>query len=152
RAIATSIGVQVAVNNIQGSMASTLGGYNRRRDDWKFQADSARAELAQQDKQITVAEIRKAIAERELSNQALQIENSKAVGQFLQDKFTNQELYDWMIGQITTVYFQAYQLAYDLAKKAERCYQAELGITNTSFIQFGYWDSLRKGLMSGDKL
>ncbi|MFM7441171.1 MAG: hypothetical protein ACKO2V_21675, partial [Snowella sp.] len=42
--------------------------------------------------------------------------------------------------------------AYDLAKKAERCYRFERGITNSNFIQFGYWDSLRKGLMSGERL
>jgi hypothetical protein len=30
--------------------------------------------------------------------------------------------------------------------------QQELGIEDTSFIQFGYWDSLKKGLLSGEKL
>ena len=58
-----------------------------------------------------------------------------------------------MIGQISTVYFQSYQLAYDLAKKAEQCYQYELGeFGNSNFIQFGYWDSLKKGLLSAEKL
>ena len=37
-------------------------------------------------------------------------------------KFTNKELYDWMVGQIEQTYFQAYQLAYTMAKAAERCY------------------------------
>jgi hypothetical protein len=57
-----------------------------------------------------------------------------------------------MQGEISTIFFQSYQLAYDLAKKAERCYRFERGITNSNFIQFGYWDSLRKGLMSGERL
>jgi hypothetical protein len=57
-----------------------------------------------------------------------------------------------MVAQISTVYFQAYQLAFDMAKKAEKCYQHELGIANSNIIQFGYWDSLKKGLLSGDKL
>jgi hypothetical protein len=70
----------------------------------------------------------------------------------MHSKYTNQELYDWMIGQISQVYFQSYQLAYDLAKRAEKCFQYELGVENTSYIQFGYWDSLRKGLLSGEKL
>jgi receptor-binding and translocation channel-forming TcA subunit of Tc toxin/ABC toxin-like protein/neuraminidase-like protein len=152
KAISTAIGVGVAVNNIQGTMASTLGGYDRRRDDWKFQADTAKAELAQIDRQIAASEVRQAIAEHELANQNLQIEHAKELHAFMTGKFTNRDLYDWMIGQIATVYFQAYQLAYDLAKKAERCYRHELGIPVTSFIQFGYWDSLRKGLMAGEKL
>jgi hypothetical protein len=57
-----------------------------------------------------------------------------------------------MISQVSTIYFQAYQLAFDMAKKAERCYQYELGITTSNFIQPLYWDSLKKGLLSGDKL
>jgi Tc toxin complex TcA C-terminal TcB-binding domain len=50
------------------------------------------------------------------------------------------------------VYFQSYQLAYDLAKRAERCFRFELGLQDSSYIQFGYWDSLKKGLLSGEKL
>jgi hypothetical protein len=152
KAISTGIGVGVALNNVQGTMASTLGGYDRRRDDWKFQADSAKAELAQIDRQIASGELRVAIAEHELANQKRQIDNARQLHEFITSKFTNRDLYDWMIGQIATVYFQAYQLAYDLAKKAERCYRHELGIPVTSFVQFGYWDSLRKGLMAGEKL
>ena len=36
-----------------------------------------------------------------------------------------------------------------LGQKAERCYKFELGIDNT-FIGFGYWDNLKKGLQSAD--
>jgi hypothetical protein len=57
-----------------------------------------------------------------------------------------------MIGQVSSIYFQSYQLAYDMSKKAERCMQYELGVENTGFIQFGYWDNLKKGLLSGDRL
>jgi hypothetical protein len=152
RAVGSFLGIFAGINNTIGTMASTLGSYDRRRDDWKFQADSALKELAQLDKQISAAAIRVAISEKELSNHDLQIDNSKEIDEFMKSKYTNQELYDWMIGQISTVYFQSYQLAYDLAKKAEICYRYELGISNTSFIQFGYWDSLKKGLLSGDKL
>src|SRR5678816_638005 len=56
-----------------------------------------------------------------------------------------------MIGQISKVYFQCYQIAYDLAKRAEKNFQYELG-TTTNFIQFGYWDSMKKGLLAGEQL
>ena len=109
-------------------------------------------EIEQADKQIAAAEIRLAIAERELENHDLQIENAKEVDDFMRDKFTNRELYDWMVGQISGVYFQSYQLAYDVAKRAERAYRHELGLRDSSFIQFGYWDSLKKGLLAGERL
>jgi hypothetical protein len=57
-----------------------------------------------------------------------------------------------MVGQVSDIYFQAYQLAYDMARRTERAFQFELGLTQSSFIQFGYWDSLKKGLLAGEKL
>jgi hypothetical protein len=67
-------------------------------------------------------------------------------------KFSSESLYGWMESQLAGLYFSAYQLAYDLAKKAERAYQFELGDSSTSFVQFGHWDNLRKGLLSGERL
>ena len=69
----------------------------------------------------------------------------------MRSKYTNQELYEWMIGQISSVYFKAYQLAFDVAKKAERCFGHELG-SDATFLSFGYWDSLKKGLMTAEAL
>lgn len=57
-----------------------------------------------------------------------------------------------MLSQISSIYFNAYQLAYDMSKRAEKSFQYELGLMESSYIQYGHWDSLRKGLMSGDKL
>lgn len=92
------------------------------------------------------------IAEKELDDHVLQIENAKATDTFMRSKYTNQELYQWQVGQISGVYFQSYRLAYDLAKRAERCFRFELGLQDSSHINFGYWDSLKKGLLSGEKL
>jgi hypothetical protein len=152
-AISNYLGIYAAINNAQGSMAATLGGFKRRMDDWQFQTNSTEKELQQVEKQILSNEIKLAIAEKELQNHQLQIDNSKESDEFMRSKFTSQQLYDWMIGQLSTVYFQSYQLAFDLAKKAEQCYRHETGeYGKTSFIQFGYWDSLKKGLLSAEKL
>ncbi len=71
---------------------------------------------------------------------------------FLRTKFTNEDLYDWMISKISGVFFQCYQMAYDLAKRAEACFRFELGLTDSDYIQFGYWDNLKQGLLSGEQL
>lgn len=134
------------------SIASTIAGYERRQDDWDFQKDLAVKEIEQIDKSISAGELRIAIAEKELENHTLQIENAKATDAFMRSKYTNQELYIWQVGQISGVYFQSYKLAYDLAKRAERSFRFELGVQDSSYIQFGYWDSLKKGLLSGEKL
>ena len=64
----------------------------------------------------------------------MQIENAEEVNTFMKDKFTNRELYNWMVSRISTIYFQSYQMAYDIAKRAEKTYQQELGDFNGSFI------------------
>ncbi|WP_407562915.1 neuraminidase-like domain-containing protein [Streptomyces sp. 184] len=136
----------------QASVAQTQGGFQRRAEDWAFQADQARLEGAQLDRQTAAAEIRHAIAERELDNHDRQREQAREVADFLKGKFTSAELYDWMVGQLSTTYFQAYQLAYDVAKRAERSWRHELGVADSAFVTFGYWDSLHKGLLAGDRL
>src|SRR5262249_23533666 len=121
--------------------------------EWQFQANLAKAELTQIDSQIKAATIRQKIAELDLANHDLQIANTQAVDDLMHSKFTNQELYDWMVGQVSSIYFQAYQLAYELAKRAEAAYRFELGITDAHFfVTFGYWDNLRQGLLAGERL
>ncbi|HEX5553392.1 MAG TPA: neuraminidase-like domain-containing protein, partial [Chitinophagaceae bacterium] len=134
------------------SLASTVAGYTRRTDEWKFQLTLANKELEQIDKQILAAQIRLDIANKDVKNQQLQIDNAKAADDFMHSKFTNEDLYNWMITQISTVYFQAYNLAYTTAKKAEQCFRYELGLSDSTYISFGYWNSLKKGLLSGEQL
>jgi len=150
-AIGKGLGIFSAIASYEASRASILGGYDRRFTDWKLQERLANLELKSIDKQILAAEIRREIAETDLKNHDLQIENAKKTDEFMRSKYTNLELYNWMQGQISAVYFQAYQLAHDFAKKAERCYRFELGNDDT-FISYGYWDSLKKGLQSADQL
>jgi hypothetical protein len=152
KAMASYMGSVVFMINATASMSATHGGYQRRFDDWKLQERLANKELEQLDKQIAAAKIRVAIARQELKNHDFQIENTKSVDAYMRDKFTNQQLYDWMVGQISSLYFQSYQLAYDVAKRTERAYRFELGLQDSNFIQFGYWDSLKKGLLAGERL
>ena len=133
------------------SMIATMGGYQRRMDEWNLQKQLAEDELTQMGSQITAANDRLSIANKELDIQNEQISNAQSVSDFLTNKYTNAQLYNWMITQLTTVYTQAYQLAFSLALQAQNAYQYELGSQDT-FIQFGYWDSQHKGLTAGESL
>ncbi|NOT09810.1 MAG: hypothetical protein HOP28_16580 [Gemmatimonadales bacterium] len=136
----------------KAAMAGKMASFIRREQDWTLQANLAAREIVQLDKQIVSAEIRIQSAVKELENHNRAIENAKAVELFLQGKFTNQELYQWMKEQLFAVYKQGYNLAYDMAKKAEKAYKYEIGDELASFIQYGYWDNARQGLVSGEKL
>lgn len=139
------------IASFEASRAGTLGGYDRRNDDWALQERVTSLEMDHIDQQIVAAEIRKEIAEADLASHDQQIENNEKTDEFMRDKYTNKELYSWMVNQITSVYFKAYKLAYDMTKKAEKCYQHELGSTDT-FMEFGYWDSMKKGLQAADHM
>jgi peptidoglycan hydrolase-like protein with peptidoglycan-binding domain len=149
---ARALNIAAALSSHLGTMASIVGGYDRRMDDWRFQADQARIELQQVEKQIIGAEIRLAIAKQELSNHDLQVENATAADDFMRHKFTNRELYDWMVSQLSAVFFQSYQLTYDVAVRAQQAFRFEIGSTEASFLHPGYWDSLKKGLLAGEAL
>jgi hypothetical protein len=136
----------------EAAQAAKMASYIRREQDWTLQANLAAKEIIQVDKQITSADIRIQVAEKELENHKKQIENSEEVELFLKDKFTNQELYQWMKEQLFAVYKQSYNLAHDMAKKAEKAYKYEMGTEISSFIQYGYWDNSRQGLAAGEKL
>lgn len=144
--LASSVAQQTA------TMAQIKGRYDRRQDDWEFQAEQAIKQIEKIEKEIAATEIRLEIAKNELENHELRIENSEEISTFMEEKFTNQELYNWMVGQTSSVYYQTYQLAYDLCKECERAYQRELADWDASFVDFGHWEGLRKGLLAGERL
>lgn len=147
--------IQVAAGILRTSaeMTNMKATYQRRDEDWKFQAASATLELAQSDKQILAAEIRLAIAEKDLENHDVQMEHAKAVDDYMRSKFTNQELYQWMASKLSATYFQTYELALKAAKQAAACLKHELGEVEMSVtIGADHWDGLKKGLLSGEKL
>ncbi len=154
QATATGLRSASAAFAHEASRASVTASYTRRSRDWKLQADLAKREMEQLDKQILAAEIRQQIAETDLDNHDTQIEQAAQVEDFLKLKFTNQQLHSWMISRLSSVHFQAYQMASQLAIQAEGAFQYELGPEEqaSSFIRHDNWDSLKKGLTAGDLL
>jgi hypothetical protein len=132
-------------------LVGNIGAYQRRMDDWNFLASQATLEVADFNAKIVVAQTVQEIAAQEVQAQQTRITQATAMQTAIQTKFTNEALYSWMISQLSAVYYQAFQLAYAVAKQAEQCYQYELAV-DTTFIQFGYWNGGQKGLLAGDQL
>lgn len=155
RIVASSLNTSASYQDSLGSSASRTGSYERRANEWILQANLAAEELMQIGRQITGSLISEQIAHHEYQNIKKQIENSNEVDQFLRDKFTNEELYNWMQGEISRLYYEYYRFAFDTARRAEQTMKRELmrpEIDSRDFIKFNYWDSGRKGLLSGDAL
>ena len=126
--------------------------FQKQKDEWMEKKDKATKEKNCVSDKKKRAELQKDIAEIELKNLDLKEKNAQEIAAYMRSKFTNRELYDWMISQLSTLYFQSYNLAFDMAKQAEKAYQFELGLSNANFVQYGQWDSLKKGLLSGERL
>src|SRR6185312_1391402 len=144
-------GLKIYADNLQfqSTRASRKGGFLRQLQDRVQQANSAGHEIKSIDKQILTQQIRIALADQEISNQQKQIDNSQEVSDFLSSKYSSEELYDWMQQQLRGLYYQTYTQAYDLAKRAEKVFRFERGVSETSFVQFGYWDPGHDGLLAG---
>lgn len=133
------------------NLASTLAGYDRRAAEWELQSQLAGYEIEQLTSQIAGAVLRVQMAERELEVSTKQTEQADEMLEFLSSKFTNEELFTWMSGQLSGIFFQTYNIAHELALAAQKALQFELD-TNETFVSYGYWNSLRKGLTSGEAL
>jgi hypothetical protein len=136
----------------KASQSLTFASYDRRQEDWELQKKTAREELQQVDRQLLGAQIRIAVTEKELANHDTQVAQSAEMYDWLKNKYTNGKLYSWMSGQVKSVYKQVFNLAYDMAKRAQVCYEYELGKSSANIIQYGQWDSSKSGLLAGERL
>ena len=68
-----------------------IGSYARREQDWAFQSNLAAGEITQIFKQLRAAQIREAIAERELKNHRQQMKHAEEIEHFLNEEGTEQD-------------------------------------------------------------
>jgi hypothetical protein len=151
----------------QGSMAARTAGYQRRTDDWVLQANLAARELMQIGLQIIASLITEQVTYHEYTTTKTQVSQAQDVLNFLTGeaiawpdgsnvtKLTTADLYGWMQGELTQLYYQYYRMALDAARKAEQTMKWELArpeVDAVTYIQPNYWDSGRQGLLSGEAL
>jgi Tc toxin complex TcA C-terminal TcB-binding domain len=150
-------GAEVISNAFKSSAdrASKMATYYRRAEDYVLQANVATSELEQYGRQILSALIREQILKHEYENHVHQIEDAEATQAFLNEKFTNEDLYTWMQGELKSTYYDCYKFAFDVAKRAEQTLKQELmrpEFDDLNQIRFGYWNGARNGLLAGEAL
>ena len=150
--VAAQVSDSTAAALNQGSqLAATKAQNERRKEEWELQEALAGHDVEQIQTQIDAATLKQEVAQMELDMHQKSIEQADEREDLLRGKFTKRDLYQWMVGRISSVYFQTYKIAFDLAQTAEKAYQYERN-TDKTLITFGYWDSLKKGLLAGEGL
>lgn len=132
-------------------LTSAVAQFQRRSQEWMLQYQLAGDDIQQIQAQLAANQAETASAQQDLKINQEQITQNQAVGNFYQTKFTNQQLYQWMASRLSTLYFQGYQLAFELAQEAQAAFQYENN-SQKSFLDYGAWDSLEKGLTAADSL
>lgn len=139
----------------EATKAGKTATYDRRQLDWTYQSNAAAGEMTQILKQYRAAQIRESMAQQEWKNHQVQIAHAKEIEQFLTDekvgKETNKDFYLWLKRTVKGLYGQCFQFAFDVARKAERALQHELGDTSLSYLQAGYLSG-KEGLLAGEQL
>lgn len=146
---AMSIGAQLLLEG--AGLNKEIATYIRREQEWNLRIQTINDSIGQINAQIAANQYAISAAQQDYSITQTQYQQSQDVLNFLQTKFTNEDLYVWMAGQLSTLYYQAYQMALELAQQAQTCYQYELSSSDT-FLSGNPWNDQYKGLLAGDAL
>ncbi len=126
--------------------------FHRRDEEWRFQVEQVKMQLAEMEVQILGADLRIESAEHELKLHQTALEQQKEQAAFLRDKFSNLGLFLWSVGELQKMYRELFQMAYQMAKTAERAYRFEREDDSTVYVQPGQWQGSRAGLLAGERL
>lgn len=151
KVIGEAMGTTAQLLNEGAGLNREIAGYIRREQEWALRLQTISDSIGQINAQLAANQYAISAAQQDYSITQTQYQQSQDVLNFLQTKFTNEDLYVWMVGQLSTLYYQAYQMALELAQQAQTCYQYELSSSDT-FLTGNPWNDQYKGLLAGDAL
>lgn len=153
-AYATASGIQTAAQVV--SMASEAlvlsEQYRRRREEWQFLHEQSEAELEELGLQINVQKVATKAAELSLAQAQKASTQAQEYFTFLKNRATGPALYQWLLSQMSTYYFQAYDVVLSLCLNTQDCWKYEIGDRDAAFIPTNAWADNRFGLTAGESL
>ena len=144
-----------AAANLADAVASSAAleaGYTRRDQGWRQQANAAKDELVEIDKQLEVANLRIEMAQRAKDLHQKSLDQIKEIHDLYVERFTNVELYNWLATILQRLHREAYNSAYAMARMAERAFRYERDDDDAALLSGSYWESGRSGLLSAARL
>lgn len=140
------------IQGIAARQTETSEGYKRRREEWDILRQQAQSEMDVINAQLDALTVRQTGASTALELATQQQTYLKTTLNFLTTRFTQSALYNWLTGQLSALYYQAYDATLSLCLSAEACWQYEMGDITTRFIQTGTWNDNYRGLLVGETL
>ncbi|RTE68749.1 hypothetical protein BHE90_016871 [Fusarium euwallaceae] len=137
-ASSTYLKMMAMMSGDEAGQASRKAQLVRQLQDRRMQANIHGREIKSIDKQIEM--------------QHAEIEDAIQAEKWYRTKYTNKQLYSWMEKSLRSLYYQAYTLALNTARKAESSLSFEQGRKISLLRPGGYWDSSHDGLLAADHL
>lgn len=138
--------------NLLAQQTEISESYRRRSEEWQIQYQQAQSEVDTLNAQLDALAVRRQGAVTSLQLAQAQQDNLKSTLSFLTTRFTQSSLYNWLTGQLSALYYQAYDAVLSLCLSAQACWQYEMGDMTSTFIQTGAWNDSYHGLLVGETL
>ncbi|MCX4672358.1 hypothetical protein OG453_37825 [Streptomyces sp. NBC_01381] len=139
----------------RAGLKEKFAGYDRRQQDWALNRNLAAGELTQIFKQLRAAQLREYIAAREWTHHIKQKSQAREIQQFLSGetgaKAVTTAVHAYHRRETRGLLTRAIDLALEVARKAERALQHELGDPAVSFLTSDYLAGSEK-LLAADRL
>ncbi len=145
-AVANALVTSGQATDIVADRLATTEHYRRRQEDWQIEADQSADESATIGAQLNALVVRRTAAVSELNRLREQRAWIIEILAFTQQRFTPASLYQWLNGQLASLYYQLYDLVVSECLSAQSCWQYELADFETTFIQTSAWNDSYRGL------
>ncbi|WP_324656822.1 Tc toxin subunit A-related protein [Bacillus cereus] len=152
---AVAKGMQVAADVLDRSanIIDISENYRRRREEWILQRDMAENEVEQLDSQISALQEQVNMANKQLVLAEMEQAHAQAVYEFQSTQFTGLALYNWMVGRLSSLYYQMYDATLPLCLMAKNALEKEIGNDKTTGVfALPAWNDLYQGLLAGEML
>jgi hypothetical protein len=123
----------------QSSILATLASYRRREQEWQFQSQLANFDISLANQQIKISEDNVRIVTQEREIAVLNTTHAENTLDFLKNKFTNAELYNFMGNVLERSYSYMLNLSTAIARTAENQLYFERQERSGPFILDDYW-------------
>ncbi|WP_260407541.1 neuraminidase-like domain-containing protein [Pseudomonas cichorii] len=126
--------------------------FRRRLQEWENARDQAKLESEHMTAQLAVHDAQTRVTALQLRQSQEAKKQAEVVYAFLNKRFTNSQLYQWLNGQFSTFYYQAYDATFSLCLAAQACWQYEIADYATTFVKPAAWKDAWRGLTAGEAL
>ncbi|WP_299462133.1 neuraminidase-like domain-containing protein [uncultured Microscilla sp.] len=152
--LGTALGSTAFASQFIGSSLREVGTHLMRDQEWEHQSEQLDIQLEELCVHYEAASRQVRLAKMDQQLNETYITQHQEIADFYQKKYSNEKLYHWMQGQLTTLYKQAYQLAADQALKAQTAFEHEKGLPAGSLriVNTGAWNSFYHGQLAAELL